>query len=41
MLTADDLRNTIVNGLPRDHVEVLGDDGQHFETMIVSPQFTG
>jgi len=22
-------------------VEVLGDDGQHFEAVIVSPQFTG
>ena len=30
-----------VNGLPCDHVEVLGDDGQHFEAVIVSPQFTG
>ena len=30
-----------MNGLPCDHVEVLGDDGQHFEAVIVSPQFTG
>jgi acid stress-induced BolA-like protein IbaG/YrbA len=22
-------------------VEVLGDDGKHFEALIVSPQFTG
>ena len=22
-------------------MEVLGDDGQHFEAVIVSPQFTG
>ena len=41
MLTANELRNTIVNGLPCDHVEVLGDDGQHFEAVIVSRQFTG
>ena len=41
MLTADELRNTIANGLPCDHVEVLGDDGQHFEAVIVSPQFAG
>jgi acid stress-induced BolA-like protein IbaG/YrbA len=41
MLTANELRNTIVNGLPCDHVEVLGDDGQHFEAVIVSPKFTG
>ena len=41
MLTAYQLKNTIVNGLPCDHVEVIGDDGQHFEAVIVSPQFTG
>jgi len=41
MLTANELRNTIVKGLFCDHVEVLGDDGQHFEAVIVSPQFTG
>jgi acid stress-induced BolA-like protein IbaG/YrbA len=41
MLTANELRNYIVNGLPSDHVEVLGDDGQHFEALVVSPQFTG
>jgi len=41
MLTANELRNYITNGLPCDHVEVLGDDGQHFEAVIVSPQFTG
>ena len=36
-MTADELRSTIRNGLPCDHVEVLGDDGQHFEVVIVSP----
>jgi len=41
MLTANELKNTITNGLPCDHVEVLGDDGQHFEAVVVSPQFTG
>ena len=41
MLTANELRNYIMNGLPCDHVEVLGDDGQHFEAVVVSPQFTG
>ena len=40
-MTADDLRNTIMDGLPCDHVEVRGDDGQHFEAVVVSPQFTG
>jgi len=41
MLTANELRDYIMNGLPCDHVEVLGDDGQHFEAVVVSPQFTG
>ena len=41
MLTANELRNYILNGLACDHAQVLGDDGQHFEAVIVSPQFTG
>lgn len=41
MLTANELRSYIINSLPCDHVEVLGDDGQHFEAVVVSPQFTG
>ena len=41
MLTANELRSYIMNGLPCDHVEVLGDDGQHFVAVVVSPQFTG
>ena len=40
-MTADEVRSTIMNGLACDHVEVLGDDGQHFEAVIVSPQFAG
>ena len=41
MLTASDLRSYIMDGLSSDYVEVLGDDGQHFEAVIVSPKFTG
>ena len=37
MLTANELRDYIMNGLACDHVEVLGDDGQHFEAVVVSP----
>ena len=40
-MAADELRSTIKNGLSCDHIEVLGDDGQHFDAVIVSPQFTG
>ena len=41
MLTASDLRSYILDGLPGGHVEVRGDDGQHFEAVIVSPRFAG
>jgi acid stress-induced BolA-like protein IbaG/YrbA len=41
MLTANELKDYIMHGLPCDHVEVLGNDGQHFEAVIVSSQFTG
>ena len=41
MLTACDLRSYIMDGLSSDYVEVQGDDGQHFEAVIVSPKFTG
>ena len=41
MLTAHQLKNYIVNGLSCDHAEVLGDDGQHFEAVVVSPLFAG
>ena len=30
-----------MDGLSSDYVEVQGDDGQHFEAVIVSPKFTG
>jgi acid stress-induced BolA-like protein IbaG/YrbA len=39
MLTANKLRDYIMNGLTCDHVEVQGDDGQHFEVVIVSQKF--
>ena len=41
MLRAEELRGYILQGLPCDYVQVLGDDGQHFEAVIVSPQFAG
>jgi len=40
-MTAEELRSHIVNGLRCEHAQVLGDDGQHFEAVIVSSQFTG
>ena len=39
MLSANELKTYITNGLACEHIEVLGDDGQHFEALIVSPAF--
>ena len=41
MLTAEEVKNYILHGLPCDFVAVQGNDGQHFEAVIVSPEFTG
>ena len=41
MLTAAEVKEYIVQGLACDYVQVQGNDGQHFEAVIVSPQFTG
>ncbi len=41
MLSADDLKTYIAQGLACDHLQVAGNDGQHFEAIVVSPQFVG
>ena len=41
MLSANELKTYITNGLDCEHIEVFGDDGQHFEAVIVSPAFVG
>lgn len=41
MLTAEQIKHYIQQGLPCDYVAVQGNDGQHFEAVIVSPEFTG
>jgi acid stress-induced BolA-like protein IbaG/YrbA len=41
MLTAEQLKTYIAQHLPCEHLVVRGDDGQHFEAVIVSPQFIG
>jgi len=41
MLTAEEVKQYIAQGLPCDYVAVQGNDGQHFEAVIVSPEFTG
>jgi acid stress-induced BolA-like protein IbaG/YrbA len=41
MLSANDVRTYIMQGLACEVVQVAGADGQHFEAIIVSPQFIG
>jgi acid stress-induced BolA-like protein IbaG/YrbA len=40
MVTPDSIRQSLLAGLPCEHVEVKG-DGQHFEAIIVSNAFAG
>ena len=40
MVTPEQVKQYIEAGLPCDHIEVQG-DGQHFEAIIVSPEFRG
>ena len=40
MLSQQDVKRYIEEGLACEHVEVAG-DGQHFEAIIVSPAFRG
>lgn len=41
MLSATQLESYIKQGLPCDYIKVLGNDGTHFEAVIVSPSFVG
>lgn len=41
MLSAKQLESYITQNLACDYIKVLGDDGTHFEAVIVSPAFTG
>ena len=41
MVTADQIKQYIQNNLPCEYVRVDGDDGQHFEAVIVSAEFNG
>jgi len=40
-MQALDIQKLIEAGLPDATVEVLGDDGQHFDAIVVSPSFSG
>lgn len=41
MLSAQQLEAYITQHLACDYIKVLGDDGTHFEAVIVSPSFVG
>lgn len=41
MLSAQQLESYITQNLACEHIKVLGDDGTHFEAVIVSPDFVG
>lgn len=41
MLSAQQLETYITQNLACDYIKVLGDDGTHFEAVIVSPDFVG
>lgn len=40
-MQANDIRDMIKAGLPDADVQVFGEDGTHFEAVIVSPSFAG
>jgi len=40
-MQALDIQKMIEAGLPDATVEVLGDDGQHFDARVISPSFAG
>jgi acid stress-induced BolA-like protein IbaG/YrbA len=41
MTRAEDIQSLIESGLPGAQVRVQGDDGQHFEAVVVSEEFAG
>jgi acid stress-induced BolA-like protein IbaG/YrbA len=41
VLSAQQLEAYITQNLACDYIQVLGDDGTHFEAVIVSPEFVG
>ena len=41
MFQASEIKRLIEQGLPCEHVEIIGDDGVHFSGVVVSPEFEG
>lgn len=40
-MQAEQIKQMIEAGLPGSQVQVFGDDGQHFDAIVVSPAFVG
>jgi len=40
-MTADEVTQLILSGLPGAHVRVLTDDDTHYEAVVVAAQFEG
>ena len=40
-MKASDIKQMIEAGLPDASVEVMGDDGQHFDAIVICPAFAG
>jgi acid stress-induced BolA-like protein IbaG/YrbA len=41
MTRAEDIQRLIEAGIPGAQVRVVGDDGRHFEALVVSAEFVG
>jgi stress-induced morphogen len=41
MATKEELKQRIEAGIPGARAEVAGDDGSHFEAVVVAPAFAG
>lgn len=41
MVSADYIKEVISAGLPCEYIQVNGDDGTHFDAVIISPAFSG
>lgn len=41
MVTAESIQHNILQGLSTRYLNVIGDDGTHFEAVIVSEEFAG
>lgn len=41
MVTPDSIQHSIAQGMATTHLSVAGDDGTHFEAVIVSAAFAG